>query len=284
MPLDNTYETVYSFGRKYDDLPPVNLPFRAVESQFDTHFWANSGVIGIYTNPQDPIKLYPDFNTVYAPRFGRTNTATLSLSGGLSATPFVDNYRYFFDFGDGTISDALTAEHYYKIPGTYTVTLVCVDSATNFYRSLQTAEITASNVIPDEIFLTYTDGNTALAGTFENPIQVTRYNSYQSWPLVSANGGYNINLTVSGNKSELVDPKLYYRDPNIHLKKFAAFGQVFDGQMTLVDKVSTNTDFLYARRQKITPSLPDWFITSRPDENTIFVGSSGTGQFYYYED
>jgi PKD repeat protein len=62
---------------------------------------------------------------------------------GLSVTPIIDNYRYFIDFGDGTISDALTADHYYKYPGEYEITLVAVDSATNFYRSEQRPSYTS---------------------------------------------------------------------------------------------------------------------------------------------
>ena len=285
MPLDLANSTAYSFNRNYDDLPVVNLPFRYVESQFNTHDYACLGTIQVYTNEQDTIKFYPDFETTYEKISGFNNVGVLtSETGGFAATPFIDNYRYYFDFGDGTISDSLTAEHFYKIPGEYLVTLVCVDSATNFYRSLQFASISAINVIPDEIYLSYTDGNSAIAGSLMNPMLATRYNSYQSWPSVSAAGGYTINLTVSGNKSEFVDPNKYYRDPNAHLKKFSAFLQDRDGELTVVDTLSTTNSFIYAKRQRISNVLQDWFLSTTPEENSIFVGTSGYGEFYYYED
>ena len=201
MPLED--DIIYSFNRNYSDLPPVNLPFKYIDPQFGEHKFANGGGhIQLYTNEQDLIRFYPAFNEVFEQRL----TDTGALTGGLSASPFIDSYRYYFDFGDGTVSDNLTADHFYKLPGDYLVTLVCVDSATNFYRSLQVAKISAINVLPDEIYLTYTADNSAVASTFQNPILVTRYNSYQSWPAVSAENGYTINLAVSGNISPLVSP------------------------------------------------------------------------------
>ena len=231
----------------------------------------------MYTNSQDKIQFYPDF----------TNTNP----DGLAATPFVDSYRYFFDFGDGTTSSDLTATHFYTTPGRYTVTLVCVDSASNFYKSTSFATICAVNVIPDSIFMSYKNGtttdqpaNSALASKFQNPISVTRFNSYQTFPSVSATGGYTIRLSVSGNQSNIMKSKEYYSDPNAHLRKFAAFAQEIDGKLTIVDTLSTTTTKIYGTRQKISPALPDYFLSTFETIGSIFLGTSGTGEFFYYED
>jgi len=296
MPTTSLTDSFHSFARDYSTIPLVNLPIRYIDPQFPDHlheFTAPGGVntgIKVYTNPQDTIQFYPDFFNVVTGTERYSNTG--QLTGALSATPFIDNYRYFFDFGDGTTSSDLTASHNYKVPGTYEVTLVCVDSATNFYRSTTTATICAVNVVPDAIYLNYAHGiqfdtssiaNSALASQFKNPIFVTRYNSYQTYPAVSANG-YTVRLSVSGNRSEIMKAEKYYSDSNAHLRKYAAFGQELDGQFTIVDTVSTTMTKIYGQRQRISDALPDWFLSTEPTQGSIFLGTSGFGHFYYYED
>jgi len=276
MPIDSLPEPDYSFSQDYTTMRAVNLPIRYIDPQFGTVKWGDQEAIKVYTNTQDTIQFFPDFFN--------TNPA------GYSATDFVDNYRYFFDFGDGTISSDLTASHFYTTPGTYKVTLVAVDSASNFYRSTSFATVCAVNVIPDSIFMSYKNGattnqpaNSALASKFQNPIFVTRFNSYQTFPSVSANG-YTIRLSVSGNQSNIMKSKEYYSDSNAHLKKFAAFAQEIDGNLTIVDTVSTTTTKIYGTRQKVSASLPDYFLSTQETVGSIFLGTSGTGEFFYYED
>ena len=279
MPIQNIQDTFYSFDRDYSKIPLVNLPIRYIEPQFGKVLFVDDvNAIKVYTNSQDIIKFYPDFN----------NTSP----SGLAATNFVDNYRYFFDFGDGTTSPDLTASHYYETPGTYEVTLVCVDSATNFYKSTTVAKVCAVDVIPDALYLSYAHGdanstssiaNSAFASEFKNPIFVTRFNSYQSYPAVSATG-YTIRLSVSGNSSPIMKSDEYYSDTNAHLRKYAAFAQDINGKFTIVDTVSTTMQKIYGVRQRVSPSLPDWFLMSEPEVGSIFLGTSGVGSFYYYED
>ena len=272
MPVTNIDSVLYNFDRSYDGLPAVNLPIRILNPNY-----AESStllqVTSAYTNEQDKLIFYPFFG----------DTSGFTDYSGLSVTSLVDNYRYFIDFGDGTITSDLTAEHYYKYPGEYQITLVAVDSATNFYRSEQRPTIKAYNVIPDKIFLTYKEGNSALNSTFENPLYVTRYNSYQSWPSVSADGGYSINLSVSGNKSNFVKPGDYYSDNYIQLKKFAAFVQSEenDGPI-IVNSIMTNNDKIYGKR--FVTAVSDYVFFNEPVDGSIFLGTSGTSEFYYYED
>jgi hypothetical protein len=272
MPVTDISDIIYNFDRSYADLPAVNLPLRILNPNY-----AESStllqVTSAYTNEQDKLIFYPFF--------GDTTIFTDYI--GLSVTPIVDDYRYFIDFGDGTITSDLTAEHYYKYPGEYQVTLVAVDSATNFYKSEQQPTIKAYNAIPDKIFLAYKEGNSALNSTFENPIVITRYNSYQSWPSVSADGGYTINLSVSGNRSNFIKPVDYYSDSYVQLKKFAAFVQSDEtGDTVIVDSIKTNNDKIYGKR--FVTAVSDYVFFSEPVDGSIFLGTSGTSEFYYYED
>jgi PKD repeat protein len=260
------------------------VPVRVVEPQFNESLWGGISAIPAFSNALWMLKIYPDFANI-APN-------------GIVATPIVDNYRYFLDLGDGTVTTDLTAEHYYKYPGEYTVTLVVVDSATNFYKGLQQPVIKVNDVISDSIFLTYNltaadvdvDGTPVDGGkitaqsTFQNPLRITRYNSYQTYPSLSSTG-YSINLTVSGNRSELVSPSGYYSDPEAHLKKYAAFVQMQeDGQGLVVDKIKTTNDKMYGQLNVVAEDLPPYFLSPTSKSNNIFVGTSGVGTFYYYED
>ena len=292
MPITSPSSIFYNFSRSYDELPPMNVPVRVVEPQFGLSLWGGISAIPAFSNELWMLKIYPDF----------ANTAP----NGIAATPIVDNYRYFLDLGDGTVTTDLTAEHYYKYPGEYTVTLVVVDSATNFYKGLQQPVIKVNDVISDTIFLSYnttsddvdTDGDgvadvdggkVTAQSTFQNPLRLTRYNSYQTYPSLSSTG-YSINLTVSGNRSELVSPSGYYSDSEAHLKKYAAFVQMQeDGQGLVVDKITTTNDKMYGQLNVIAETIdgepaPAYFLSPRKQSNNIFVGTSGVGTFYYYED
>lgn len=284
MPITSPSSIFYNFSRSYDELPPMNVPVRVVEPQFDESLWGGISAIPAFSNALWMLKIYPDF----------ANTAP----NGIVATPIVDNYRYFLDLGDGTVTTDLTAEHYYKYPGEYTVTLVVVDSATNFYKGLQQPVIKVNDVVSDSIFLTYnttsddvdvdgTDidgGKITTQSTFQNPLRLTRFNSYQTYPSLSSTG-YSINLTVSGNRSELVSPSGYYTDSEAHLKKYAAFVQMQeDGQGLVVDKITTTNDKMYGQLNVVSDTLPPYLLSPTNQSNNIFVGTSGVGTFYYYED
>ena len=271
MPILSQSDIEFNFKRSYDDLPPMILPVRIVEPQFGLNLYGGISAIQTYTNKRFPIKIYPDF----------FNPDPL----GNQATALGDNYRYFFDMGDGTIYSDLTAEHYYKYPGEYEVTLVLVDSATNFYRSEQKAVFRASDVISDSIFMSYMTGTSAMNSTFQNPINIQRYNSYQSWGTVSAEGGYTINLNVSGNRSTFKSASAYYSNIDSHLQTFSAFVRVqANNQGTVINSIKTNNDFIYGILNQVQNPGPPFFLTPEAVPGSIFLGTSGTATFYYYED
>ena len=281
MPIVSPTEVAYNFDRSYDDLPPISLPIRIVEPQFNEMLFGTSlSSTPAFAAENWKLKIYPDFD----------GTDPM----GVSPTFLADNYRYFIDLGDGTLSTDLTAEHYYKYPGEYKVTLVAVDSATNFYVGLQQPVIKVSNAISDLLFLNYVNdynnttgvsGNMIRNSRFESPVRLTRFNSYQTWPAVSAQGGYTINLTVSGNRSELVSPSSYYNDTYAHLKKYAGFVQVqADGQGKIVDKVKTTNNFIYGKVNTVLDVLGPYFFYPEPRPGTVLLGTSGIAEFYYYED
>jgi hypothetical protein len=270
MPITSPQTQFYNFDRDYSSLPPINLPIRVVDPATRESKWGGLSAIPGFANEQYTFKIFPDF-------YGTD-------LNGISASPLADSYRYFIDLGDGTISTDLTAYHYYKYPGDYRVTLVAVDSAANFYSVVTRPTISISNAIPDKLFLTYQEGSSALNSSLKNPIILTRFNSYQSWPAVSADGGYSINLSVSGNKSKATTNTDYYSDINAHLKLFSGFVQIEDdGEGLVTDSVKTSNSFIYGKLNTAS-STPPYFLYNEYQDGTIFLGTSGSTSFYYYED
>lgn len=267
MAITNPVSPNYNFERSYDQLPEINVPVVIKNANF---FDEDPQVLSAFACPIDNLYIYPTF--------GSTQTVAAA-----SASNIADDYRYFLDLGDGTISDDLTAQHFYSRPGDYKLTLVAVDSASNFYKSTHQPVIRVFNAVEDAIFLTYTKSNSAYASTFDNPITIQRFNSYQTYSSVSADGGYTINLSVSGNRSKFKTAEDYNKSPNAHLETFSAFASATSTGFKVIDSLQTTNTFIYARRNRLTPAAGLEFFTT-PRDGTIFIGTSGHAEVYYYED
>lgn len=279
MPIQTPFDPDYNFSRTYETLPRINLPLKITKEYQQEN--AASTTYGLepltaYTNELDRITVSPDFGTPFA---------GTSLSD-IIATDFIDNFRYFIDFGDGTIASDLSATHYYKYPGEYVISIVAADSATNFYIGAQQPAIKAVNAVPDKIFLTYKDNYEVNSSSFGEPLYLTRWNSYQSYPSLSSIG-YSINLTCSGNRSPLVSRDDYYNDIDAHFKQFSAFVKIDPTTRdyeVINDLTTTNTE-VYGERNPLFPGagLP-YILYGYPKQGSIFLGTSGFAEFFYYED
>ena len=267
MPISNPVSPSYNFERSYDDLPEIVVPIFIKNSNF---FEEDPQVLSAYACPIDKLYIFPNFDP---------NISTIPLT----ASDIADDYRYFLDLGDGTISDELTAEHFYSKPGDYKLTLVAVDSASNFYKSVYQPVIRVFNAVEDAIFMTYKESGSAYASTFANPVIIQRFNSYQTFSSVSASGGYTINLSVSGNKSTFKKASDYNKSLNAHLETFSVFASATSTGFEVIDSVKTTNTFIYARRNRLSPSEGLEFFTT-PVDGTIFIGTSGYAEVYYYED
>ena len=119
-----------------------------------------------------------------------------------------------------------------------------------------------------------------------SPIHLTRWNSYQTWPSLSSTG-YTINLTCSGNRSPLFSSDSYYKDIDAHLKSFSAFVKRNESSNSyeVVSNVVTDNTLVYGERNPLWPGsgLP-YNLYGYQKEGTIFLGTSGDLEFFYYED
>jgi len=192
-----------------------------------------------------------------------------------SVPNYISDKQVIWNFGDGTTSTDLTAYHNYTYPGVYSVTLTYFTSQGYSSVSSYTSAINVYNFINDQILLS-TNSDGQISGQFDNPIFLTRYNSYQTTVT-----GRNtvIQLAVSGNQSPFVTAEQYYSDKNAQFKSLARFAIETDLGLTVVNEVSTTNDYIYALLQGNSIVL-----TSTLTGNSFVAGSSGATVFYYIED
>jgi PKD repeat protein len=242
----------YIYDINYDVLETINVPFSSV----------NLG--GLNTN------------TTFDGEIGR-----LSFNIDFNkADPVISDIGYFIDFGDGTVSRDLTASHIYKVPGDYLVTLVVTDSANNLFKSDGSRIINVKNVIPDTIVLTYSDVSTQFRSAPSANFIVTRYNGIETSRILSAND-YSINLSVSGNTSNFLTEKDYNNTKNIQLSRNTFFMDSIGNNFKVIDSLKTSTSDIYA---KLTDNGLDLVFSGTKQEDNFYVGTSGFGNFFYYED
>jgi len=174
-----------------------------------------------YAMPFEQFRFVPDFNSV----------------------PYtVSDKQVIWNFGDGTTSTELTAYHSYTYPGVYNISITYFTSDGYSSVSSYTSAINTYNLINDQIILT-TNNDTQESGQYNNPIFLTRYNSYQT--TVSGRNTV-IQLAVSGNQSPFTTAEQYYSDKNAQFKSIARFGVQSDLGLTIVNEVSTTNDTIYA--------------------------------------
>ena len=249
----------YNFDKSYDNLSKISVPIKVLDHSFRRFL--------------DNVKLsaYADFTSIkVAPDF---DNADLSVS---------DN-NYFIDFGDGTKSTELTASHTYKYPGSYNLTLVVTDSANNIFKSSDSKLVEVTNLIPDSIFLNYlsaTDVEQHYSAFSVDPIFLTRYNSKSMSQLLSTNN-YKIDLSVEGNRMAFVTEDQYNSNKNFHLEGCSFFANTRGKDFKVIDGVETNSVNIFAG---ISGGEIIIKTEKADDISNIFVGTSGFGTFYYYED
>lgn len=249
----------YNFDKGYDNLSKITAPITVFD--FALKPFANNAVLTAYAD-FSPIYVTPDF---------------------FNAEDSVSDNNYIIDFGDGTKSTELTASHIYKYPGSYNLTLVVTDSGSNIFKSFDQKVIKVTNIIPDSIYLNYlsaSDVEQYYSALSVNPIFVTRYNSKSMSQLLSSNN-FKVDLSVEGNRMPLIDEDRYNGNKNFHLIGSSFFANTRGKEFKVINSVETNTTNLFAGISGSTIIIKS---EQADDVASTFVGTSGFGTFYYYED
>ena len=191
--------------------------------------------------------------------------------------------KIFWDFGDGTTSNSVTATHNYKVPGWYNVKCYVLGREGKSFTNSFVQNLLVYDYISDTIVLSGFDGKTE-AGTPQNPYKVYRFNSWQSYNTLSAEG-YTIRLHVSGNNSSMLNVDGYYKDKWGHLKPSARFETLVynsilgKDERLPVNTLQTSNYEIYVRNNNNKLEL-----CNKDDKGACFAGTSGEKMFYFIDD
>ena len=197
-------------------------------------------------------------------------------------TDIYSNKKILWDFGDGTTSEAITATHYYKLPGWYNVKCYILGKEGGSYSNSFSQNILVNDFITDTIVLSGIEYKSESGAKY--PFIVFRFNSWQTYPILSATG-YTIHLNISGNIANILDTSLYSKDKWAHLKPYAKFETSIYNTITEnyellpVNSVVTNNKEIYV---KLTNK--NIVFCKKTDTNSCLAGTSGYKLVYYTDD
>jgi len=191
--------------------------------------------------------------------------------------------RILWDFGDGTTSESVTAVHSYKFPGWYNVKCYVLGKLGEGYVDAFSQNLMVHDYISDVLSLSGFIGKTE-SGTKQNPFKIFRFNSWQTYDVLSAEG-YTIKLNVNGNTAPLLNVEEYKKDSWGHLKPSSRFESIEYNVITQqyekqpVNSIKTSNIEIYARvfNNKLT-------LCEKNDIGSCFVGTSGSKEFYFIDD
>lgn len=204
-----------------------------------------------------------------------TFSATLSSDNLL-----ISDKKALWNFGDGTVSTELSANHYYSWPGIYDVTFYAYNSAGNSVLACRTFQVTAFNYVGDFIHSEYINDEKIASydsGQVSDPIIITRFNSWQSVKSVSATG-YTLYFYASGSNSDYLDLKNYVKDPWGHLQSYHFFCEKVGTRFGIISSSVTTSDPIY-----VYISNGQTVESSYPFEGSTLAGTSGTSTIYYVD-
>jgi hypothetical protein len=192
----------------------------------------------------------------------------------------ISDQKGLWNFGDGTISTSLSTNHSYTWPGVYNVTFYGYTSAGNTVQACRTFQVTAVNYVGDFIHSNYLNDEKIASynsGQVSDPIEIVRYNSWQSLPTVSATG-YTINFYASGSKSDYLQLENYVKDPWAHLQSYFFFVEKVGNRFGILSSAVTTADpiYVYVSNNQIVES-------TYPYEGSTLAGTSGTTTIYYVD-
>lgn len=233
---------------------------------------------------------------------GVTDSCTIQLTGyTLPETPFtftaylsaLDNTyigasmdKLIWDMGDGTYKTGVSVEHHYQFPGLYEVTTIFTNQNGVTHKNRLKQLVRVYNYIPDSL-VWYTPSiadeqggqpERVLAGKPSNDLSIYRMNSWQSWPVVSGDGGYYINLFSSGSKSRPLTKKQYNENADSHFVGSWRFIANSESREP-IERVQTVNDFIYVKKENNN------IVRTTPEDSTaMFAGTSGMVTVNYLDD
>ena len=194
--------------------------------------------------------------------------------------------KLIWDLGDGTYSTGVSVTKHYSYPGEFQITTIFTDQNGVTHRNRLSQTIRVLNYIPDSlVWYTPTIADPfggrperAVCGAPSEDLSIYRMNSWQSWPMVSGDGGYYVNLYSTGSKSRPLSTKQYESNPDTHFIPSWRFVENKASKLP-VERVQTDNEFVYVK--VINNEL---VRVPSDDIDAIFAGTSGMTTVNYIDD
>ena len=231
---------------------------------------------------------------------GEKSTGSLPLTGyTLEATKFtftpilsaIDSTnigasidKLIWDMGDGTFQTGYSVSKQYEFPGEYKITTIITDQNGVTHKNRRSQTIRVYNYVPDALVWytpTIAEGlpEKCLCGVPSDDLTIYRYNSWQSWPVVSADGGYYINLYSQSSHSRPLSPEQYHESADAHLNPTWRFVESKDSTVPVERTQTTDNTHVYIK--KVDNNIVH---TTSTDPDGYFAGTSGSAVVNYIDD
>ena len=234
-----------------------------------------------------------NFNFLYNYFYTENYTGTQATSGyALPITPFyfktaldgIENFisrkRIVWDFGDGTRSESVTAQHSYDTPGRYKVTCYLYDEDGNSYYDIYSSRVNVSDYIPDQIVLSASNPIEHLTGEIKNPLTIKRYNSAHT---IESKGLPTIFGFASGANTYDYFTNNIQENTYGHLLPYSSFYQKLTSNGIVetlpLSSVRTTDTNIYVKL-----SGTELVRTTVDDNDAVFAGLSGDADVYFGND
>jgi hypothetical protein len=278
-----------------------------IYSYFDTYNYTGTISTSSYALPFTPFSFRPrlDLQVDYS-------------SPTLIAVPenTLSRKRIVWDLGDGTITEAVTANHSYTEPGRYRVTCYLYDRSGEGYYDIFTQDVNVYNYIPDAISLSASSTSTLAltAGKYIKPVLVTRSTSWQYYtipanPVAEADNffappspvlapekprAYNYNFDITKPISLITfvsgGSAANYFDENLnnthygHLYPYSSTFILNEGADGLTEFLEVSSIDISSTPIFIKLSGTSIVRTDESDEDSFFCGTTGSQLLYYKDD
>ena len=213
----------------------------------------------------------PFANFTFKPRLDSTTSALFSIK------------RILWDFGDGTITEAVTASHAYSFPGNYKVSCTLYDGNGNSYFNTFQQTVDVYDFIPTniEISVSNTQSYILTAGRINNPLLVT--NSIPYHVLSGINDNKTIVAYCSGSTSDYFSTGLIHT-PYGYLHPYTSFYTLETGLDNLTEFVEVSSFKTVVVPYYCKLSINKIVYTDPTDANAFFCGVLGSKTVYFKSD
>jgi len=191
--------------------------------------------------------------------------------------------RILWDFGDGTITEAVTASHAYSKPGKYKVSSTLYDGSGNSYFNTFYQVVDVYDFVPTDISIDVLDTQSYIltAGRINNSLLIT--NSLPYYILSGISDNKTIIAYCSGSNSDYFSTGLVHT-PYGYLYPYTSFYTLETGLNNLTEFVEVSSFKTITVPYYCKLSSNAIVYTDSTDADAFFCGVTGSKTVYFKSD